>query len=222
MFKQGLGCRKLHSGRHYRIWNFKSPWLQNRIDPPATHARGNTSTIVVGHNTSTNGWAVSTKNLSSASRAVPLELYYNDVWEVKMPMKHRFPMEKYRQTRLRVQQRFENSTPQALSQTSNGSVFVNFTPSPLVSMTDLCRTHDPAYVHRYLNNQMTPEELRNVGFPWSQQHVNRSLSSVGGTVAAARQVCNRMLMDRFIISPTHVWFTHTHTYTCTGTLADTD
>lgn len=28
-----------------------------------------------------------------------------------------------------------------------------------------------------------------IGFPWSLQHVNRSLSSVGGTVAAACAVC---------------------------------
>lgn len=32
---------------------------------------------------------------------------------------------------------------------------------------------------------MTERENRNIGFPWSEQHVNRSLSSVGGTVHAA-------------------------------------
>ena len=38
---------------------------------------------------------------------------------------------------------------------------------------------------------MTPKEIRNVGFPWSPSHVNRSLSSVGGTVAAALHVCKQ-------------------------------
>ncbi len=31
--------------------------------------------------------------------------------------------------------------------------------------------------------------MQNVGFPWSPSHVNCSLSSVGGTVAAALHVC---------------------------------
>eukprot|EP00956_Cyclotella_meneghiniana_P038362 scaffold152942_cov54-Cyclotella_meneghiniana.AAC.2 len=33
--------------------------------------------------------------------------------------------------------------------------------------------------------KLTDRENRNIGFPWSQQHVNRSLSSVGGTLHAA-------------------------------------
>lgn len=39
---------------------------------------------------------------------------------------------------------------------------------------------------------MTEAELRNVGFPWSPAGVDRSLSSVGGTVAAARDVVRAM------------------------------
>jgi len=35
---------------------------------------------------------------------------------------------------------------------------------------------------------MTEKEIRAVGFPWSQQNIKRSLSSVGGTVAAMRHV----------------------------------
>ena len=45
------------------------------------------------------------------------------------------------------------------------------------------------YVRRYMQNEFTKLENRRVGFPWSEQSVRRSTSSVGGTLAAARAVC---------------------------------
>jgi acetoin utilization deacetylase AcuC-like enzyme len=105
-----------------------------------------------------------------------------------------------------------------------------FEVSPLVSYDDLVLTHEPSYVHRFLNNELTPLENRKVGvscgtyydaslrcsvvvclwctiycelsntqrmyahmllaqFPWSAGSVNRTLSSIGGTVAAMHAVC---------------------------------
>lgn len=60
-----------------------------------------------------------------------------------------------------------------------------FRKSPLATTQQLSLTHDPTYISRYLSGKMTERENRNIGFPWSEQHVNRSLSSVGGTVNAA-------------------------------------
>lgn len=65
-----------------------------------------------------------------------------------------------------------------------GSGLATFLPSPLASIGDLETTHDRYYIQRYLVGKMTPEENRAIGFPWSRQHVERTLSSVGGTVAA--------------------------------------
>ena len=62
-------------------------------------------------------------------------------------------------------------------------------------MADLAGTHSPSYIDRFLNGNQTKEELRNVGFPWSLQGVNRTLSSVGGTVAAARSICDRIRLQ---------------------------
>jgi acetoin utilization deacetylase AcuC-like enzyme len=50
-------------------------------------------------------------------------------------------------------------------------------------------THCPDYIQRFLRGDQTELEQRNVGFPWSQQGVDRALSSVGGTLAAACDVC---------------------------------
>ena len=50
-------------------------------------------------------------------------------------------------------------------------------------------THSPEYVRKVMAGDLTKDELRNVGFPWSEDNVKRSTSSVGGTIAAAVHVC---------------------------------
>ena len=68
-----------------------------------------------------------------------------------------------------------------------------FRVSPLATVEELETTHCPKYIRRYIQGDMTELEQRNVGFPWSEQSVKRSLSSVGGTVAAACTVVERMM-----------------------------
>ena len=64
-----------------------------------------------------------------------------------------------------------------------------FHESPLVSERDLKTVHTADYVRRYLANELSRNENRRIGFPWSPAHVNRALSSTGGTVAATHAVC---------------------------------
>ena len=121
--------------------------------------------------------------------APSLTIYYNDVYKVDMPPGHRFPMKKYALVREGVQAKVA-AAQASLSgitdeQKGRRRVQCNFHVSPLATKEQLITTHDPKYVHRYLTGNMTESENRNIGFPWSIQHVNRSLSSVGGTVAAA-------------------------------------
>ena len=113
-------------------------------------------------------------------------IYYNDVYEVNLPPGHRFPMEKYRRVRERVQDGIQQDRDGAL-------VNYQFLVSPLASWDDLVTTHDPEYIERFLRGNQTELELRNVGFPWSLDGVKRSLSSTGGTVAAACAVCEAQL-----------------------------
>jgi len=114
-------------------------------------------------------------------RAVPpVPLYYNDIYEVPLPQKHRFPMAKYRMVREKLQ-----------LEAAQGALHVQFEPSPLATKEDLVTCHTDDYVSRYLNNQFTEKENRRVGFPWSEASVRRSLSSTGGTIVAARAVLNR-------------------------------
>ena len=64
-----------------------------------------------------------------------------------------------------------------------------FQVSPLATEEEITTTHSPQYVQKVVTGDLTERELRNVGFPWSEANVKRSLSSVGGTVAAATFVC---------------------------------
>jgi len=51
---------------------------------------------------------------------------------------------------------------------------------------DLERVHDRDWVGRVVSGALTREEVRRIGFPWSQGLVERSRRSVGGTIGAAR------------------------------------
>ena len=89
------------------------------------------------------------------------KIFYNDVYEVDMPKGHRFPMEKYRKVREKVQYAVGSLTDEEKSK-----VACSFNMSPLATKEQLLTTHDAKYIDRYLNGQMTEAENRNIGFPW--------------------------------------------------------
>lgn len=132
-------------------------------------------------------------NANPKSLVSQLTIYYNDVYEVKLPPKHRFPMEKYRQVRDIVQSFIigtNNNDNNNTAQKNSEALLCQLKESPLAQVDELTTTHCPLYVQRFLSGQQNERELRNVGFPWSEAGVARALSSVGGTVAAAMDVCS--------------------------------
>jgi len=113
-------------------------------------------------------------------------IYYNDVYSVNLPPNHRFPMKKYGKVRRIIQEEIQNHRKDEYS-----DVHCEFRISPLATVNELATTHCERYIKRYIDGQQTDTELRNVGFPWSTSGVNRSLSSVGGTLAASIAICER-------------------------------
>ena len=97
-------------------------------------------------------------------------LFYCDHHEIALPEGHKFPMQKYRLLR------------EALA--ADG-VF-SFEPAPLASAHDIALAHDSGYIRRFLEGTLDPLLMRRIGFPWSDGLVRRTLASVGGTLAAAR------------------------------------
>jgi acetoin utilization deacetylase AcuC-like enzyme len=102
-----------------------------------------------------------------------VRLFYADHYVLPLPAGHRFPMEKYARLRERVVS--ENvAAPDQLR------------APPAASEEQLCRAHHPRYVRRVFEGDLTPAEIRRIGFPWSPEMVERSRRSAGATLEACR------------------------------------
>jgi acetoin utilization deacetylase AcuC-like enzyme len=97
-------------------------------------------------------------------------LWYSDQFAIPLPPGHKFPVRKYR----------------LLRETLTADGRFTFDPAPFAATANLELAHDSAYIRAFLNGTLDQKILRRVGFPWSENLVRRSLASVGGTVAAAR------------------------------------
>jgi acetoin utilization deacetylase AcuC-like enzyme len=102
-----------------------------------------------------------------------LKIYFTDRFVLPLPPEHRFPMSKYRKLRDRL----------VASPVHFGDVFLE---PPAASSMQLKLAHDPDYVDRVFDGRLTENELRRIGFPWSEEMVQRSCRSSGATLAAAR------------------------------------
>jgi acetoin utilization deacetylase AcuC-like enzyme len=98
-------------------------------------------------------------------------LFYTDQYTIDLPAGHRFPMPKYRIVRdlLTADGRFE------------------FAAAPMAGPEMVELAHDPEYVHRFLAGSLSAQEIRRIGFPWSEQLVRRTMASVGGTLSATEE-----------------------------------
>ena len=122
---------------------------------------------------------------SAAGTAQQLTLFYSDCYEVTLPQTNKFPMVKYRQTRERVQQHCDdNMSP-------NQRLTVDFQPAPFPTLQDISTTHCMEYWSRFSSGELTRDEQRRIGFPWTESLVARTLGSAGGTLQAARNAYTR-------------------------------
>src|SRR5581483_5563806 len=102
-----------------------------------------------------------------------MKIFYSDQFVLPLPEGHRFPMQKYALLRQRV--------------TSAGIVAPGDLHVPEAATdAELCRAHSAEYVRRVQNGELTAQEQRRIGFPWSPGMVERSRRSSGATMAACR------------------------------------
>lgn len=102
-----------------------------------------------------------------------MKLFYTDHFELPLPEGHRFPMAKYRKLRNRIV-----SDPAFLTDTL-------LVPNA-ATVAQLCLAHDAEYVRRVIAGELSPTEIKRIGFPWTSAMVERSQRSSGATLAAAR------------------------------------
>ena len=107
-----------------------------------------------------------------------------------LPPGHRFPMLKY-----------ELLPEQLLHEgTATASDFFVPTPTPLA---DVLLTHEANYVHRLLHGQLTRQEERASGFPWSPALASREMTLLGGTIGCAQRALLNAGVSLNIAGGTH-------------------
>lgn len=102
-----------------------------------------------------------------------MRLFPSDRYLLPLPEGHRFPVEKYRALRKRLEA--EAAVGQALE----------FIEPHAATDEEILRVHKRDYVGRVMAGTLTPAEVRRIGFPWSEQLVARSLRSTGAAIDAA-------------------------------------
>lgn len=100
-----------------------------------------------------------------------IEAFYTDEFVLPLPAGHRFPMEKYRILRNKVQA---------------SACSVKLSVPAAATAGQLALAHCPNYVRRIECGEISSSEQQDIGFPWSERMVERSLRSVGATIAACR------------------------------------
>jgi acetoin utilization deacetylase AcuC-like enzyme len=102
-----------------------------------------------------------------------LHAWSSSRYSFPLPAGHRFPIEKYELLRQQV--------------LAEGTVSPEHLHEPeRVSRDDLLLVHTADYVDRFTDGQLSPDEIRKLGFPWSTHLVERSYRATGGTVEASR------------------------------------
>lgn len=100
-------------------------------------------------------------------------VFSSDRFPLPLPAGHRFPVEKYRLLRERIE-RGDAGEP------------IQVGEPPAANDPQLLRVHTPEYLDKLARGGLSPSEQRQIGFPWSAAIVERSRRSTGATIAAAR------------------------------------
>ena len=99
-----------------------------------------------------------------------LRIFYHPHYSsLTLPERHRFPLAKY----------------QAIYQ-HLAALGYPLAEAPAASREQIARVHDADHVEAALTGQLEREAIRRLGFPWSPMLIERTLRSVGATVAARR------------------------------------
>lgn len=104
------------------------------------------------------------------SAAHRVKAFSTDLFVLPLPPHHRFPMEKYRLLRQRLE----------------GNERIALCEPPAATDGELALAHAPAYVEQIVSGSLSEQAIAAIGFPWSEAMVERSRRSTGATIAAAR------------------------------------
>ena len=100
-----------------------------------------------------------------------MQVFYATQFVLPLPPGHRFPMSKYQLLRDRLAAERPEIRLQHAEPASDG---------------ELALAHSPAYIKSIGDGSISPQAMREIGFPWSDAMAERARRSVGATIAACR------------------------------------
>lgn len=107
-----------------------------------------------------------------------IPLIYHPIYSrLPLPEGHRYPINKYRLLYQAVEAKRAESA-------NWHQAFELFEPQP-VSIEQVKHVHSAEYVDLLTNGQLAAPKMRRIGFPWSEQLIERTLYSAGGTSLSA-------------------------------------
>ncbi len=124
-----------------------------------------------------------------------LPLVYHDDYSPPFPAGHRFPMEKFRLLRDHL-------------------VDSGLTTDAALQRPDICPpevlalAHCPAYIERFLAGELTAQEQRRLGLPWSEALARRTVRAVGGSLLAAQLALEHGIACHLAGGTHHAHFDH--------------
>ncbi|MDJ0723264.1 MAG: histone deacetylase [Desulfobacterales bacterium] len=100
-----------------------------------------------------------------------MKIYHSDHKPLDLPAGHPFPMKKYHLLRERV---------------ASAGICRHDDLQPAAAATDedILRVHAPDYFERLRRGDLSTNEMRRIGFPWSPRLVERTRHAAGATLAA--------------------------------------
>lgn len=112
-----------------------------------------------------------------------MKIYYHDLFTFPLPNEHRFPIGKYRELRDQL--------------VSSGLISSeNLLIPEAATDEEILLAHDKEYADKVIQGTLSDKEIRRMGFPWSQELLERARRSVGSTIAA----CKSALTDGLAIN----------------------
>ena len=100
-----------------------------------------------------------------------MKVFHTDTFSFSLPENHSFPISKSPLLRKRI---------------TESSLFSpqDFCIPHRATEAEISRAHDPEYLRRLYNGQLSDREVRRIGLPWSPELVERARRSAGATIEA--------------------------------------
>ncbi|MFC6441469.1 histone deacetylase [Bowmanella sp. JS7-9] len=103
---------------------------------------------------------------------MPALIFHPIYSQLDLPERHRFPIEKYQG----IADALNRLNPEIMYERPDE-----------ISEHLLTEFFQADYVQQFLTNQLPPQAMRRIGFPWSEQLVRRTRTAVGGTLLTAKR-----------------------------------